>query len=252
MIHKKKLVFFMSVIVISILFVLIIKAEAAPAPENPDNPIQSDNNLSWGVNNGTYLDYILTADINIPNATYHVSEPMYMLIEIVGSIPDNFPYIPSPKFSAYWAANGSRFYLGDYFVFGSVLHSVYNPAIPIGNWTLLKSYSQEAEANLIYPNFTMSFVDNSLEWGYRYSYAFYYSGIEFWIESETIWYKSDGSLESVHLAVNFNETEIYTVTLARINGITPMTIISVAGVTIFGIATVVLSVQYIRERKASS
>ena len=252
MIHKKKLLVFMSVILLSVLFVLIIKAEAAPAPENPDGPIQSDNNLSWGVENGTYLDYILTVDFNIPNATYHISEPMYMFIEFVGSIPNDFFYIPSPKFSAHWADNGSRFYLGDYFVVGNTIHSVYNPAIPIGNWTALKSLSQEAEAYTNYPNFTISFVDNSLEWGYRYSYLYYYGIVGYWIDSETIWYKSDGSLESVHLTVNLNDIEIYTVTLARINGITPITVISLAGVTIFGIATVVLAVQYIRERKASS
>jgi hypothetical protein len=177
---------------------------------------------------------------------------MYMLINYVGPIPDELVHIPSPAFDVYWSANGTGFYLGDYFKVGTTIHSVYNPAIPIGNFTILKVYSQEAILNPAYPNFTMSFIDNSIEWGYRYSYTYYYGMIAYWIESETIWFKSDGSLESVHLTVDLGDSQIYTVTLARNMGIDPMTIISIIGVTIFGIATIVLSVQIIRERKGSN
>ncbi len=221
---------------------------AAPAPENPDEPIAAGNGLSWGVTNGTILDYILTAEITIPNVTYYVNKPIFMTLNYLGPIPDSFFYIPSPSFDTYWAENGSALYLGDFFVVGTTVHSVYNPAIPIGNWTLLTVYTQSSMIEGVYENVTLDFIDNSLEWGYRYSY--YYFG--YFIESETIWFKSDGSLESVHLEVSLNEQLIYTVTLARVTGIDPIILISIAGVSIFGIATVVLAYQYIRDRKEST
>ncbi len=228
-------------------FVLISPhlCNAAPAPE--DAPIVSGNGLSWAVDNGTILDYSLSAELNLGDSSYSFQEFIFYAVTFVGPIPDDFRYIPSPAFEVHWASNGSRLYLGDHFQVGDYIHSVYNPAIPIGNWTLLNVYIQSSFLDVIFANVTLDIIDTSTEWGFRYSYLYGYL-----IESETIWFKSDGTLESVHLTYSTENETIYEVILARVTGLDPIIIISLAGVSIFGVATVILLYQVIRDRKSGS
>jgi hypothetical protein len=204
---------------------LPVIVSSAPAPENSEGEIEFGNNFSWGVGNATILDFILTAENKVENLSYYINEPIFI--------------------DVYWAVNGSGFALGDFFRLGNVVHSVYNPAVPIGNWTYLTITTQSSLIIDFYPNSSLEFIENANEWGYRYSYNYY----GFIINSETIWFKSDGSLESVHFTVDFEDEEIYTVTLARVTGIDPIILISIIGVSVFGVATIILAIQYIRERE---
>ncbi len=245
---KRKFAIFLGVsfLIYSLILISPSLCYAAPAPE--DVPIVSGNGLSWAVDNGTILDYSLTVELNLGNLSSSFQEFVFYTISYVGPIPDNFRYIPSPAFEVYWATNGSRLFLGDHFQVGDLTHSVYNPAIPIGNWTLLNVYIQSSFLDVYFANATLTLIDSDTAWGFRYDYLYY----GYLVESETIWYKSDGSLQSVHLTVDIEEETIYEVILARVTGLDPIYIISLAGIGIFGVATVVILYQIIRDRKSGS
>ncbi|MGY5875984.1 MAG: hypothetical protein RTU30_09575 [Candidatus Thorarchaeota archaeon] len=221
---------------------------AVPAPEDGSGePIHPGHNLSWGIDPETnpYLDYYLHTEVEDENGTVVlVHEPIYYWITYIGTIPTMISSIPTARFTNHWALNGSRIVdWSDYFKIYNVGHAIYNPLMPIGNWTHLTLLIQSSSLPYVYPNVTLDFIDNTQEWGFSYTYYFF----DAFIESTSIWFKSDGTLENVQMSGTIEGLK-YEVTLTRVTVINPMTIYIGVGAAI-GVVALIIVVYFGMKRR---
>ncbi len=201
----------------------------------------NDHGLRWAVVGNTTLSFTLTAEHAIDGQVQDiVEESILVQVETIPEVPVVVDHIPGVSFVAVWASNLSMFNLNGFFSIQGVPLAVVSPAVPYGNWTILTeavwsiNSTSESQINVIQTDSTwgISIVDDS-----EYPE----------VTSETVWYKSDGTLEHVRLEIVLSDTETIDVQLTR-TGTDNMTLMIVAsgGAAVMAVIALVI----IRKRRA--
>ncbi|MHA2135506.1 MAG: hypothetical protein ACW99J_16730 [Candidatus Thorarchaeota archaeon] len=193
--------------------------------------LPDDNGLEWAIQTNQTMRFTLTASIVIGDN--HTSVSKDVEIEII-----EFEAIPSPKSDhipfaygrAYEHPGRVRFDLSDYFDVGNILLAVLSPAVAIGNWSMLSTFAESEWGATV--------IEDDSRWGMR----FLGQEDEFTLDSDSTWFKSDGTLE--HVLMNLTTPAGQAISeLTRVDvpgGFADILIVLPIVVGAFGIAVVVL------------
>jgi parallel beta-helix repeat protein len=177
------------------------------------------HNLRWGVKENITLEFDFSTSKTNYFWTNVVSEKLAMNITKLPEILDYIEYIPTPNWVSFWPENDSMSHLDYYFSHEGMIHASISPAIPIGNWSVFSDLLHDIYDPLTVnsTDLNMSIIDDFQSWGFSFSYRLG----DALFDTQSLWYKSDGSLQKVLLEVEYPEVGYVIVTIDRSNP--PMT-----------------------------
>jgi len=157
-----------------------------------------NHGLYWGVKENTSLLFSFYTEKHTDEDVI-VNAELAMNVTYLPDILDYIEYIPAANYISYWLNNKSLPPLEYFFEGGGSIHAIIAPALATGNWSLYtnlleEAYPPEVQATL---NMALTIVNDTERWGMRFEYS---SGNSI-IQSETTWFKNDGTLESIHLSI---------------------------------------------------
>lgn len=159
----------------------------------------NDHGLRWGVDSGQSLTYELTVDSTVDDTDVHIEEYVSFEIGMLEEAPVDVIELPKASYDATWYYNQTTCQPIWYFSWEASSSYYFSPANPVimrGNWTLL---TELVEGFNVDPNFIYSAFETVTTWGYNMTIV----DSDFTAISQSIWFKSNGTLMQKTLDVSF-------------------------------------------------